>query len=229
MILNFLRKIKFIFLNTSYSQAGEDAIIRYLFNDYGLKKISYLDLGTNKPNFGNNTYWFYTRNCRGVCVEANPELFKQIKTIRRKDIVLNLGISTNKQDSAPFYIFNETAISTFDKNESEKRINSGKYKLNKIVDVKLKSINTLISENFTYYPDFLSIDIEGLDYNVLDSLNVEKFPIPVICVETCLYSEDHIRPKNEYIVNLMKQKGYEIYADTYINTIFINKKWFYKI
>ena len=48
-IKNFLKKIKFKFTQTSYSQAGEDAIIRFLFNDFGTREISYLELGTNRP------------------------------------------------------------------------------------------------------------------------------------------------------------------------------------
>ena len=229
MIINFLKKIKFIYENTSYSQAGEDAIVRYLFKDYGIKNITYLDLGTNKPNYGNNTYWFYSKNFRGVCVEANPALYQLIKRTRKRDVVLNIGVSVNNDSTAPFYIFNEPAINTFDISESDKRVKSGKYKLIKVVDVQLKSINTIISENFKNFPDFLSIDIEGFDYKVLDSLDIDKYPIPVICVETCNYSEIHIRPKDTNLINLMLSKGYEIYADTYINTIFVNKKWFYKI
>ena len=74
----------------------------------------------------------------------------------------------------------------------------------------------------------LSLDIEGLDLEVLKSLDFEKYPIPVICVETCTYSENHIRPKDKTILEFVMSKGYEVYADTYINTIFVNKAWFYK-
>ena len=91
------------------------------------------------------------------------------------------------------------------------------------------NINTLIAENFDDYPDLLSIDIEGLDLAVLKSLDYEKYPLPVICVETCTYSENHIRPKDPTIADFLSGKGYEVYADTYINTIFVNKKWFYKL
>ncbi|MBK8609148.1 MAG: hypothetical protein IPL84_04185 [Chitinophagaceae bacterium] len=42
----------------SYSQAGEDAVIKFLFNDFGKRKIEYLDLGTNLPDHYNNTYLF---------------------------------------------------------------------------------------------------------------------------------------------------------------------------
>jgi len=97
-----------------------------------------------------------------------------------------------------------------------------------VVKVPLININKIIKENFTAFPDFLSIDIEGLDLDVLKSLDFDQFPIPVICVETCTYSEDHIRPKDYSIAEFVISKGYEVYADTYINTIFVNKDWFYK-
>ena len=63
----------------SYSQAGEDAVINFLFNDYGKKQIQYLDLGTNIPHRDNNTYLFYKKGSSGVCVEADGSLInKQI-------------------------------------------------------------------------------------------------------------------------------------------------------
>ncbi len=85
-----------------------------------------------------------------------------------------------------------------------------------------------IASNFKSYPDLLSIDIEGLDYEVLKSLNYDKYPIPIICAETCTYSETHIKPKNKLIAELMLSKGYMIYADTYVNTIFVNE-FFYLV
>jgi len=52
------------------------------------------------------------------------------------------------------------------------------------------------------------------------------YPIPVICVESCDYSETHIKPKDNQIIEFLTSIGYEVYADTYINTIFVNRKWF---
>ena len=65
-----------------------------------------------------------------------------------------------------------------------------------------------------------------MDYEVLKSLDYNKYPIPVICAETCAFSETHIKPKERMIEDLMLSKGYLVYADTYINTIFVNEKWF---
>lgn len=216
------------YLPPSYSQAGEDAILRFLFSDKKIKKISYLEIGTNIPDSGNNTYLFYKNGSRGVCVEADKTLIPLIKKIRPEDKVLNVGVSVKNDTDAEFYIFNCVGINTFDKLEAEKRVASGTYKIVETVKVPLININTLIAENFIGYPDLLSIDIEGLDFAVLQSLDFEKYPLPVICVETCTYSENHIRPKDPSISAFILNKGYEIYADTYINTIFVNKNWFYQ-
>lgn len=203
-------------------------VVRYLFRGIGKKdKITYLDLGTNIPDFGNNTYWFYQRSNTGVCVEADPTLIKAIKQVRPKDKIINAGVAVSSDKEADFYIFNDPAISTFDKEEAERRTSSGQNKITKVAKVALVNINDLISQNFETYPDFISIDIEGLDLEVLKSLDFERFPIPVLCVETCMYSETHVRPKDQSVITLLNSKGYEVYADTYINTIFVNKSWFY--
>lgn len=214
----------------SYSQAGEDAILRFLFNDRKQFVITYLELGTSLPVYGNNTYLFYCHGSRGVCVEANEALIPLIKKTRPKDTVLNVGVSVDDQAEADFYIFNDVGHNTFDREEANRRAaGSGNCKIVRTVKVPLKHVNALIAENFSTYPDLLSIDIEGLDLAVLKSLDFEKYPIPVICAETCVFSENSIRPKDHAIADFLHERGYEVYADTYINTIFVNKKWFYSI
>jgi FkbM family methyltransferase len=213
----------------SWSQAGEDAVLRFLFADRRISRISYLELGTNIPNGGNNTYLFYCNGSRGVCVEADKTLIPTIRKVRPEDKILNVGVAVENRNEADFYILDCTGMSTFDKDEAEKRAASGNFKIVEVVKVPLVDINTVIRDNFDRYPDLLSIDIEGLDLPVLKTLDFEKYPIPVICAETCMYSENHIRLKDNSIAEFMVSRGYEVYADTYINTIFVNKDWFYKI
>src|SRR5262249_29835011 len=55
----------------SYSQAGEDLIVRFFFYHQRISNITYLDIGANEPIQLNNTYYFYRRGFRGVLVEPN--------------------------------------------------------------------------------------------------------------------------------------------------------------
>jgi FkbM family methyltransferase len=213
-------------VNESFSQSGEDVIVDFLFNQLGIKLPKYLEIGVCKPITGSNTYRFYKRGSNGVLVEADKSQIENIKKVRPKDHILNIGISSGEKRNADFYIFDEKGYNTFSKEEAILREKNSRSKIVKIESVELKNINEILSENFTLIPDFLSLDIEGLDFEVLKSLDYTKFTIPVICVETCTFSENHIRPKDKRIEEFMISKGYFVYADTYINTIFVNEYWF---
>ena len=215
------------YIINSYSQAGEDVVLKYLFDSVRLNKISYLELGTNTPDRQNNTYLFYERGSRGVCVEADETLFEEIKRVRPEDKALSVGVNIGNQTEADFYVFDLPALNTFSKEEAELRESQGTFKIVRVSKVRMMTVEQIIKENFATYPDFLSIDIEGLDLDVLKTLDFARYPIPVICAETCVYSENHIKPKNPEIAEFMISNGYFIYADTYINTIFVNKEWFY--
>ena len=210
----------------SFSQAGEDLIIDFLFQTVGISKPVYLELGTNNPYFGNNTYLFYLRGAKGVLVEPDYSEIPLIQKLRSKDKILNIGVGLINQKEADFYIFETIGLNTFSREEAEIRQKTGKNKIINVIKVPLKSINEIIAENFDTYPDFLSIDIEGLDLSVLKTLDFNKYPIPVICAETCTYSENHIKPKDYSTIEFMLSKGYFVYADTYINSIFVDIEWF---
>jgi len=216
------------YVKNSYAQAGEDVIMQFLFYGKHIKHPSYLELGVYLPDSHNNTYLFYRNGSRGVCVEADETLIDNIKAVRKEDTVLNVGVGFSDDAYADFYIFNDAALNTFNKEEAEFRERHGTHKIEKVAKVQIKSINSILRENFPNYPHILSIDIEGLDLEVLKTLDFTSFPIPVICVETCIYSENHIKPKNTDIAHFMISKGYFMYADTYINTIFVKQDWFYE-
>jgi FkbM family methyltransferase len=239
-IKDTIRKVIFTFVKpeivkvvqyNSYAQAGEDAVLHFLFNDKKIRQIYYLDIGTNKPDLANNTYLFYLRGSRGVCVEADSTLIDRIKTVRPEDKILNRGVNLTdgNQSEADFYIFDEPSLNTFDRQEAIHRQNQGTFKIVRIDKVKLISLADIIDNYCTRLPDLLSIDIEGLDLAVLKSIDLQKYPIPVICAETCTYSENHIRPKDNTIIEYMLSQGYFVYADTYINTIFVNQQWFNQV
>ena len=227
IVFKFIKpKIQYRDMPNSYSQAGEDVIIDFLLNQLNISKPTYLELGVYFGDIHSNTYKFYQQGAKGVLVEAAETLIEGIKRVRPNDIVLNIGVGVDEKSDADFYIFDNQGLNTFNKAEAENKEKSGLNKIRKIAKVPLLSINSIIENNFSQRPDFLSIDIEGLDLEVLQNLDFEKYPIPIICAETCIYSESHIKRKDTSIEKFLFTKDYFIYADTYINTIFVNKNWF---
>lgn len=212
----------FMKAKASYSQTGEDVIIEYLFDSLKISHPTYLEIGTNQPKLCNNTYGLYKKGCRGVCVEPDIEMIEIIKRQRPNDTILNIGIGVTEQSKADFYLFPGlmNGWSTFSKEEADTRkIDSGlDYR---IIPVTLKNINTIMRDYFNPYPNFISLDVEGLDLAILKSIDFEIFKPEVVCVETITFgylnnTEKKITAINEY----MNSKGYFVYADTHINTIF---------
>ena len=206
----------------SYSQSGEDIIARRVLLKLGIKKPTYLDIGANYPVALNNTYLLYKNGSRGVLVEPEPALYKRLKSKRKKDIVLNIGIGIDDADSADFYIMENKYLNTFDKESAESLEN----KIIDVVKVPLMNINRIIREHFKSCPDFISLDTEGIDLQILRAFDFNSFRPAVFCIETINYTEDNSEVKQDEIIELMKSHNYLAFADTYINTVFVDKdRW----
>src|SRR5262245_41670593 len=126
----FVRKVKRSWLiwkgsaQVSFSQVGEDLIINYLFQSLNIARPSYLDIGTNHPIVGNNTYFFYLRGSKGVCIEPDPQLFRLIRQKRPLDTHINAGVGFETgKTNAEFYVFPHpyTGWNHFSRQESEKK------------------------------------------------------------------------------------------------------------
>jgi hypothetical protein len=69
----------------------------------------------------------------------------------------------------------------------------------------------------------ISLDAEGFDLEILKSMDFNKYRPQIFCIETLTYTENGTEEKILPIIDFMNQKGYFAYADTYINSIFIDK------
>lgn len=226
----FVEKLLLPKSRVSYAQAGEDIIIANLFATMKISNPTYLDIGANEPKYISNTYLFYARGCKGVCVEPNPILCERIKKARNRDICINAGIGFTKEDSADYYLFPDFAngLSTFSKESAEHwgkvgMAGVGKIQYEKVIKIPLLNINDVIEENLGQAPDLLSIDVEGLDLLILTSLDFNKYKPLIICVETLAYNEKQEEYKTSDVCDFLFSKGYSVYADTNINTIFVAK------
>ncbi len=230
--MNLLQKVvQRVFLpgtRESYSQFGEDRIVGYLFDTLGIKTLTYLDIGANKPKADSNTYRLYTQGSRGVLVEPNPRLCKVLRSARPRDVVLEVGVGLTADTHAEFFVFGGFADghSTFSRSvathwETVGLKGYGKIPIEKVIQVPLIPINTIIADNFGgKAPNFLSLDVEGLDLDVLKGLDFERFAPDVVCVETLGYHPDQSTFKKNDIIDFMLAKNYVAYADTRVNTIF---------
>jgi FkbM family methyltransferase len=212
----------------SYSQCAEDLLIAYIFNLRKIKNPSYLDLGANHPFYISNTAKFYVEGSRGINVEANPQLIGLFNKYRPADINLNIGVS-DQEGELEFYIMEDNTLSTFSKEEMESMILNGKV-LAEIKNIKVTTLQKIIEDHFNGdFPDLLSIDVEGLDFQILKSINYEKSSPKVICVEAAEYSLIGAGSRRDELIDFLVDKGYYEYANTNLNAIMVrNDFWFRK-
>ena len=225
VIINLIKRIISFFtwdpwVNYSWSQEGEDRILYRIFEQQSVG--FYVDIGAHHPKRFSNTYFFYKRGWRGINVDAMPGSMRKFEKIRPRDINLECGIGTfnGKLD---YYIFNEPALNGFSKELSQERNNgNSSYKINEIVKVEILPLSVILDRQLPEKQiiDFMSIDVEGLDYEVLISNDWTKYRPKYVLTEILDSNINEI--EQSQIGKFMKKKGYFLYAKC-IHTVIFKK------
>jgi FkbM family methyltransferase len=205
--------------HVSYAQCGEDLILRHLFYGYlGIENPTYLDIGAHHPTLMSNTFFFYKAGARGVCVEPDPTLLAEIKKQRPADTCLNVGVG-NQESTLDFFVFDASYLNTFVKATAEAIARSG-TPIRQTIRVPVLTPNAIMAKYFQPHPNFVSIDTEGMDLQILKAIDFAKFRPEVFCIETLDYTSQQ---KEKPIPDFMQSLGYIVYADTFLNTIFVDR------
>lgn len=210
-------------LNVSYAQCGEDIVLKWLLINLAKATTpSYLDIGAWEPVESSNTYMMYATGGRGVLVEPNPNLADKIRTYRPEDKLLTAGVGIGTATEADYFMFNDTQLNTFDREQVDRVLKESRVQLQKTVKVPLISINRVIAEHMGgKAPDVLSIDIEGLDLACLQTVDWARYRPKVVCAETLItLTKSH----NLETTAFMQRQGYEVRGMTYANTLYVDKK-----
>jgi FkbM family methyltransferase len=214
------------FMKASYSQSGEDLIVDYCFGLRNVTKPTYLDIGANHPFSINNTFLFYQRGARGVNIDANANLIRLFDQHRPRDMNVNVGAG-DRAGQMEFFNFDYDALSSFSEDEANKLMSAGHILVSKHT-VPVMDVNDIIHKYCGgVYPDFVSIDVEGLDEVIIQSMKFTRSKPKVICLETVEYSVDGTGKKRHTLIEMVISAGYTVYADTNINTIFVENNWWY--
>lgn len=204
---------------SSHSQFGEDMMLRGFFGNK--KNGFYVDIGAHHPIFYSNTYHFYLRGWSGINIEATPEVITLFNKKRPRDKNLNVCVGESSENLVTFYEFDQPALNTT-QSEVAKESEAKGFKLVRKREMQTQNINELLKEKLPSNKqiDFLTIDIEGLDFVVLQTLDFEHFSPKAIVVE------DHnfkIEKPHSNILSLLQSKGYTLEGKCGPSLMFIKK------
>lgn len=219
-ILKKYRKIKGLYFNgfviKSYSQEGEDLILNRIFGEK--KNGFYVDVGAFHPFWISNTNIFYQKGWNGINIDAMPLSMTLFDKFRSRDINLECPIS-DENKTLTYYAFNDPALNGFSKDLSMARNLDPNWKVIFQKDMETKKLAQILDENLPkgIHIDFMSIDVEGLDYAVLRSNDWKRYRPDVVLVEMLNTNLEDI--SHSEIGAYMKSNGYAAFAKTF-NTVF---------
>jgi FkbM family methyltransferase len=203
---NWIRKLLAKKFRISYSQLGEDILVSEILRKRS--GVSYVDIGANHPVFGSNTFYFYLRGGRGICVEPNKDYQMLHEKIRSEDRFVYGAVSDRDDKEITFYPSGSPtdAFASFDRDEnSTTAISIPNFHINNILGLMNQA--TI---------DFLSLDTETMDGKIIEAIDFEKFQISVICVET---NKDE--KETSLIQNILHAHGYALMAMNPVNSIYM--------
>ena len=170
-----------------------------------------------------NTYLFYLKGWSGINVDAMPGSKEEFDRYRPRDTNVEMGVA-RESGMMNYYRFNEPALNGFSMEISHLRAKSDcGYYIEDVVEIPIKPLKLILNE---YMPtgrkiDFLTIDVEGLDLEVLESNDWSRFRPTYILVEILNYSDSE-RDRNRVFV-FMNNVGYSFFAKQ-VNTVFFVDK-----
>ena len=199
IIHNIYIKNKFFIKKKSYSMEKEDLEIAKILNN--IKNGFYVDVGGYHPLHRNNTYLLYKKNWRGINIDLSKFSIDLFNFARPEDINLNVAVSkTNKK--IKYYTQKKISqLSTIYKDIANKRMQGPIIEKEILSDTLTALLEKTLYKNRRI--DFLNIDAEGADFEILESLNFDVYRPKLICVEI-----DNKQIENSKIFNFLKKQKY---------------------
>lgn len=209
--------------NTYYSQCGED---EFLNNNFFLNKKNgvYIELGALDGILYSNTKFFEdTLNWKGILIEPHPYTFEKLIYNRPNNYLYNNLISCQTEDCVfRYFVDNYSGVSGVENTLPTEHFNNFFNSINEPQSsllIKPKTLTEIINTTDIKHIDFLSLDVEGHEYEVLLSWDF-SVPIDVILIETLGGSQIE---KEQLCRDILIKNGYNFITKYKHNEIFILK------
>jgi len=195
---------KFFKKKISYSQGGIDLLLNHIFRNK--KNGFYIDIGCNHPIKNNNTYLFYKKGWSGINIDLDKKNIDLFKLFRPRDKNINWAISSSDTEHNLFFYHDKSPINTISKLAASYQ----NAKVKEIRKIKTQTLNSILDnlnlENKQI--DFISLDVEGHEFEVMKGLDLKKYKPQIIVLEYLDLTLKQLEIKNLNINNILKSQIY---------------------
>lgn len=174
----------------SYAQNREDIILAGFFSNQ-IEPGFYVDIGANHPTHDSVTKYFYDLGWHGINIEPNPDLFQDIIKKRTRDTNLNIGIGS-KKGNLKLRAYKNHGLSTFSKELKDDYKKNSDRGTEEFVDISvpIQKLADVLRKHKVKDIWFMKIDVEGFEYEVIDSNEWGTFRPWVLCIEANHITKD---------------------------------------
>jgi len=183
----------------------------------------YVDVGAHHPFRFSNTCALYQRGWSGINIDADPQLLDAFKRHRPGDISLATGVS-DLPGTMMLHVFDEPALNTFDAEVAREKAQDGTYKIVTRISVPVQRLDAILAAHLPAAQtiDLLTIDAEGFDYKVLQSIDWQQYRPRCVVVEILSRSLPNAMVSPAH--TLLDHHGYGLYAKTGNSMIYIDMR-----
>jgi FkbM family methyltransferase len=174
-----------------YSQNGEDCLLWEFFGP--VNKGYFIDIGAFDGIHLSNSYSFEQFGWKGICVEAHPEYFSLLKKNRPRSQCLHYACVRNRNTATVEFHMEKmgllsSVLATDEFKEDVKARYEGRglpFQGFRSVEVPAITLDELLEKysNRTIPIDFISLDVEGLEPEVLQGFDAHGYSPRVLVVE----------------------------------------------
>lgn len=222
-VLRFLNN-NFMIQGSTYSQNCEDLVARKLLSELiGNRKGTYVDVGAHDPIRFSNTLQFYLSGWNGINIDPMPECRKVFRQYRPDDVNLNVAVSS-EECMKEYFAFEEPAFNCMSKERADELIARGLTKLKSVTKVRAVSLKRIFDKYIKDKQiDLLTIDVETMELDVLQSNDWNKYQPELIIMESIVSChEDISKVYEDKAVSYLKDKGYMVVAKVE-NAVFMKR------
>ena len=181
--LSFVTGYKYF--KISFSQSGEDLILLKYLKHKKIKNGKYLDIGAFHPRWASNTHLLHQRGFSGYCMDLDEKRLRWFRFARGNKVKTICGaVSNSYEEFIKVYKFKrKSPFSLIDTTSLEHAEYFSSKRKSKYEEIKVKNFHINDIFNKVGKINVLNIYIEGKDFEVIKSSNLEIIDPEIILIE----------------------------------------------